>query len=135
MRAWSAVLMSTLLTGQDALPVDHLSPPLPALRLKLWKAYRTPLEMVQAMVAQDQAQRKQPGATVEVIGYDDEAVLKMLAFTVVKKVRLEFKPTDTLQHQELRAFMQQDPSHPSPVLILPVPAGGPVARTDDKWLK
>ena len=87
------------------------------------------------MVTQDQAQRKEPGATVEVIGYDDESVLKMLAFTVVKRVRLEFKPTDTLQHQELRALMQQDPSHPSPVLILPRLAGGPVARAEDRWLK
>jgi hypothetical protein len=59
----------------------------------------------------------------------------MLAFTVAKKVRLEFKATDTLQHQELRALMQQDPSHPSPVLILPVQAEGPSARPEDNWLR
>jgi hypothetical protein len=91
--------------------------------------------MVQAMVAQDQAQRKQPGVTVEVIGYDDEAILRLLAFTVARQVRLEFRATDTLQAKELSTLMRQDPSHPSPVLILPVLAGGPAAGPDDKWLK
>ena len=87
------------------------------------------------MVAQDQAQRKQPGATVEVIGYDDEATLKLLALKVADKTRLEFRNTDTLHARELCAFMHQDPSHPSPVLIIPTLAGGPVTRADDKWLK
>jgi hypothetical protein len=91
--------------------------------------------MVQAMVAQDQAQRKQPGATVEVIGYDDEAVLNLLSLNVAQKVRLEFRNTDKLQHRELYEFMRRDPNHPGPVPILPVLAGGPVASTDDKWLK
>jgi hypothetical protein len=135
MRAWSAVLMSTLLAGQDAVSVKHPSPASPALRLKLRKSYRTPLEMVQAMVAQDQAQRRQPGATVEVIGYDDEAVLKLLALNVANKTRLAFRNTDKLQHRELYEFMQLDPSHPNPVLILPNLAGGPVARAEDKYLK
>ena len=65
--------------------------------------------------------------------YDDEVVLKMLALTVAKKVHLEFKRTDTFQHQELRALMQQDPSRPSPVLIIPLLAGGPLPGADDKW--
>ncbi len=87
------------------------------------------------MVALDQAQRNQPGTTVEVIGYDDEAVLKLMALRAIKQVGLEFKVMDTLPEQELYAFMHQDPSRPSPVLILPRLAGVPVARADDPWLK
>jgi len=87
------------------------------------------------MVAQDQAHRNLPGATVEVIGYDDEAVLKLLSLKGAEKARLEFRSTDRLQHQELYEFMHRDPSHPSPVLILPTLAGGPVVRAEDKWLK
>ncbi|WLT33206.1 hypothetical protein [Geothrix sp. PMB-07] len=56
---------------------------------------------------------------MEVIGYDDEAILKLLSLAVAKKVRLEFKATDKRQHRELYAFMQQDPSRPSPVLSIP----------------
>jgi hypothetical protein len=91
--------------------------------------------MIRVMVAQDQAQRNQPGATVEVIGYDDEATLKRLALDVVDKTRLEFKKTDKLQHRELYEFMRQDPSHPSPVMIMPVLAGGPPTSQENKWLK
>jgi len=105
------------------------------MSLKLRKSPLTPQEILWAMVAQGQAQKNQPGATVEVIGYDDEAMLRLLALTVAGKVRLEFRNTDKLQHQELYEFMQQDPSHPSPVLILPTLAGGPVARAEDKWLR
>ena len=110
-------------------------PPLSATSLRLRKFYRTPQEMVQSMVAQDQARRKEPGATVEVIGYDDEAALELLALKVANTTRLEFRITDKLQHQELREFMQQDPRHPSPVLIIPLLAGGSRVRTDDQWLK
>jgi len=135
MRAWPAVLTGSLLLGQDATPIKHPAPAPSAVRLKLRKSYRTPLEMIQAMMAQEAAQRRQPGATVEVIGYDDEAVLNLLSLNVAQKVRLEFRNTDKLQQRELYAFMRQDPSHPSPVLILPALAGGPVARADNKWLK
>jgi hypothetical protein len=103
--------------------------------MKLRKSYQTPLEMIQAMVAQEAAQRRQPGATVEVIGYDDDAILNLLSLYVAQEVRLGFRNTDKLQQRELYDFMRQDPSHPSPVMILPALAGGPVARAEDKWLK
>lgn len=135
MQVWSAVLMSSLLAGQNARPVFNQSPEPPAPRLKLRRSSLTPQQMIRAMVAQDQARRKRPGATVEVIGYDDEAALKRLSMKVKEKVRLEFRNTDTLHARELYAFMHQDPSHPNPVLISPVLAGGPVARAEDKWLK
>ncbi len=134
MRAWPAVLMGSLLLGQDATPMQQPSPAPSAVRLRLGKSYRTPLEMVQAMLAQEAAQG-QPGATVEVLGYDDETVLNLLSLNVAQKVRLEFRNTDKLQHRELYEFMRQDPSHPSPVLVLPALAGGSVAGADDKWLK
>ena len=127
--------MGSLLLGQEAMRVEHPMPPLSATSLRLRKFYRTPQEMVQSMVAQDQARRKEPGATVEVIGYDDEAALELLALKVANTTRLEFRITDKLQHQELREFMQQDPRHPSPVLIIPLLAGGSRVRTDDQWLK
>ncbi len=111
------------------------SPAPSAVRLRLGKSYQTPLEMVQAMLAQDQAQRREPGATVEVIGYDDEAALSLLSLNVAETVRLTFRNTDKLQHRELYEFMHQDPSHPNPVLISPVLAGGPLARAEDKCLR
>ena len=115
--------------------MKHPSSAPSAVRLRLRKSYQTPLEMVQAMVAEEAAQRRQPGATVEVLGYDDEAILNLLSMDVAQKVRLEFRNTDKRQHRELYEFMRQDPSHPGPVLILPVLAGGPRARTDGQWLK
>ncbi len=87
------------------------------------------------MVAHDQAQRKQPGATVEVIGYDDEAALRLLAMTIRDQVRLEFRAMDEQGQKELYAFMHQDPSRPSPVLFVPMLAGGKVTKADDKWLR
>ena len=104
-------------------------------RLQLTKAPLTPQDMLRAMVAQDRAQRHQPGATVEVIGYDDAAALKLLAMQVAGKVRLEFRTTDKLQARELYEFMHQDPSRPSPVLFVSMLAGGPLTRAEDKWLK
>lgn len=135
MRAWPAVLMGSLLLGQSPAPMEHPSSAPSAVRLRLRNSYQTPLEMVQALMAQEAAQRGQPGATVEVIGYDDETVLNQLSLDVAQKVRLEFRNTDKLQHRELYEFMHQDPSHPSPVLIFPALAGGPAARADDRWLK
>lgn len=116
MRTLSALLLVTCLSGQEVKPP---APPTAKPRLNLPKRPLTPQEMLRAMVIQDQARRTQPGATVEVIGYDDEAALKLLSLTVAKKVRLEFKNTDKLQHRELYAFMQQDPSRPSPILFIP----------------
>lgn len=91
--------------------------------------------MIRAMVAQDQTQRREPGATVEVFGYDDEATLKLLALKVTDKTRLESRNTDKLQARELCDFMHQDPSRPSPLLFVPMLAGGKVTRAEDKWLK
>ena len=71
------------------------------------------------LVDQELARRNEPGATVEVIGTNEEAALKLLSATVAEKVRLAFKVTDKLQHRELYAFMQQDPSHPKPVMFIP----------------
>jgi hypothetical protein len=87
------------------------------------------------MLAQDQAQRNPAGATVEVIGYDDEAVLKLLSLRAIKQVGLEFTVMDTLAQRGLYAFMHQDPSHPSPGPIIPALAGGPVTRAEDKYLQ
>lgn len=70
------------------------------------------------LVDQELARRNEPGATLEVIGYDDAAALKLLSSKVALKVRLAFKATDTHQHRELYAFMRQDPSHPKPVLFI-----------------
>jgi len=87
------------------------------------------------MVAKHLGQSNQPGATVEVIGYDDDAALKLLALHVADKTRLEFRNTDKLQHRELYEFMQQDPSRPTPALSLPRLPGGESSRADDKWLR
>ena len=87
--------------------------------------------MVQAMVAQDQVQRIEPETTVEVIGSDDEAALKLLSLQVAQKNRLEFRYTDRLQHRELYEFMHQDPSHPSPMLVVPMLAGAQTKTTED----
>jgi hypothetical protein len=135
MRAWPAVLMGSLLLGQEAMPVKHPLPPFPTASLKLRKFCRTPQEMVQAMVAQEQAQRSQPGATVEVVGHDDEAALKLLSLKVAQKVRLEFRNSDKLQARELCEVMHQDPSHPSPILSLPMLAGAKAKTMDDQWLR
>ena len=87
------------------------------------------------MVAQDQARRKQPGATVEVIGYDDEAALKLLSIRAAERARLEFHTMDKRGHQELYAFMHQDPCHPGPVLFVPRLPNGPSSTTEARWLK
>ena len=91
--------------------------------------------MIRAMVVSEQMQRKQPGAIVEVIGYEEEVALRLIGFKVVEKARLEFRNMDKLQHLELYNFIHQDPSRPSPVLFVPMLAGAKVSRTEDKWLK
>lgn len=123
MRILSFLLLASWLPAQE--PTGELGPkvvPLPR-RLKLQAAPRSPQEMMSTLLALDQARWKQPGATVEVIGYDDEVVLRLLSLSVAEKVRLEYRATDKMQHRELRAFMQQDPSKPSPILFVPRPPG------------
>ena len=87
------------------------------------------------MVALDQARRSQLGAMVEVIDYDDEAALRLLAMTIRDQVRLEFRAMDEQGQKELYAFMHQDPNRPSPAPMVPMLAGGKVFRAEDKWLK
>jgi hypothetical protein len=94
----------------------------------------TPQQMLRAMVALERAPAKQPGATVEVIGYDDEAALNLMALRLADQVRLGYRPLESHGHQELYAFMHQDPKHPGPVLLVPVLAGAKVRRAEDKWL-
>jgi len=135
MRTWSAVLMSSLLVGQDARPLSYPPAEVPAPSLRLLKTSLSPQDMIRAMVAQDQAHQREPGATVEVIGYDDEAALKLLSVNVAETVRLTFRNTDKLHHQELYAFMHQDPSYLSPVFLMPMLAGAKAKTIDDKWLR
>lgn len=135
MRIWLAFLMASLLMGQTVKPAPKSFPAPPGPRLKLPTTQLTPQDTLRAMVAQDQARKAEPGATVEVIGYEEEATLKLIAWHQAEQARLEFRPIDKRGHQELYAFIHQDPSHPSPVLILPALAGGKVARAEDKWLK
>ena len=85
------------------------------------------------MLPQDPARRTTPGATVEVIGTDEAAALRLLSFRVLEQVRYQFHPMDRLGQHDLYAFMHQDPSHPAPVLPIPQLAGVPVASPDDDW--
>lgn len=120
MRTWPVLLSVVCLAGQDIGPQSNpVVGPTPAPRFKLLGKPLTPAAMLQAMLAQDQAQKAQPGATVEVIGTDEETALKLLSLKVVRQVRLEFRIMDKRQQQELYAFMHQDPSHPAPVLFIP----------------
>lgn len=95
----------------------------------------TPQQMLRAMMALEQAHAKQPGATVEVIGYDDEAALNLMALRLVEQVRRDFHPMSSQGNQELYAFMHQDPNRPGPVLLVSVLAGGKVTRAEDRWLR
>jgi len=132
MRIGSLFLLVSSLSAQDAKP---LGPEVAALRLKARATALSPKEMLKRIVALDQARRSQPGATVEVIGYDDEAALKLLAVQIRNQVRLEFRNMDKWGHQELYAFMHQDPNRPGPAPMLPMLAGAKVSRPEDKWLK
>ena len=135
MRSLSGILLSSLLAGQGATPVAIPSPGPVSLRLGPQKSQLTPQEMIRAMVKQEQTPKNQPGATVEVIGYDEEVAIKLLTWKAAEKVRLEFRPIDSRGNQELYTFMHQDQKSSSPVLIIPALAGGPASRADDKWLK
>lgn len=99
----------------------------------LGAVFPNPREVLNAMVAQDQAQRKNPGAVVEVIGTDEVTSLRLLSLRLSGQVRREFHPMDTWGQRELYAFMHQDPSHPAPVLIIPPLAGAPSVSPADAW--
>lgn len=126
------LLLAASLSGQGARPV---APEAATPQLKLQATQLSPQAMLKAMVALDRASRNQSGATVEVIGYDDKAILRLLSLRIQGQVRLEFHPMDKRGHQELYALMHQDPSRPGPPLFVPVMAGGKVSRSDDKWFR
>ncbi|HEY3270554.1 MAG TPA: hypothetical protein VGJ89_05005 [Geothrix sp.] len=87
MRAWLALLATSLLVGQAEKPAPKTSHALPGPSLKLRVVPLSPQAMLRAMLAQEQASRTQAGATVEVIGYEDEAALKLLALDVAEHTR------------------------------------------------
>jgi len=117
-----------------SIPGEGPTPPAPAGVVRL-ATPQSPQVMLRAMVRQAQRHAKEAGATVEVIGIDEEQRLKLLALDTATRARLAFQPTDSLGHQALRAFMAQDPSRPSPVLVMPTAAGGKRPRPEDRWLK
>ncbi len=87
------------------------------------------------MLAQERASRAQAGATVEVIGYEDEVVLKLLSIDVAEHTRRNFHVMDKQSQRELYAFMHQDPGHPTPVLFVPRLASGSYAKPNAEWLR
>jgi hypothetical protein len=119
MDALSTLLLLACSAGQ-AVPAATVHPgPQPVLKLKLPRQAHTPQETMRMLVDQELARRNEPGATVEVIGTNEETALKLLSVKVRDQARLAFRVTDKLQHRELYAFMQQDPSHPKPVMFIP----------------
>jgi hypothetical protein len=135
MRVCSALFVAVLLSGQEAQPAPNPPPTVLGPKLKLRAAPLSPQAMLRAMLAQERASQAQAGATVEVIGYEDEAALKLVAINVAEHTRLIFHPMDTQSQRELYAFMHQDPSHPTPVLFVPKVAGGPSATPNAEWLR
>lgn len=137
MPPWITLLSAFCLAGPPApRPRKPSSSPLPTpgeQSLALRAAFPSLLVQVQTRVAQDQDLKDVPGATVEVIGHDDAAALKLLSLRIRDQVRLEFHPMDTQGQRELYAFMHQDPSHPASVLLIPPLAGAPVASPGDAW--
>jgi hypothetical protein len=121
--------------GQEDKPAPKLSMGVPVPKLKLRAAPLSPQAMLQAMLAQERASRDQAGATVEVIGYEDGAVLKLLSLEAAEHTRLNFHIMDKLGQRELYAFMSQDPSRPKPVLFVSRLPSGRSATAEDKWLK
>lgn len=79
----------------------------------------SPQAMLRAMLIRERMQREMPGATVEVIGTDELAALKLLCLTVSERVRVEFHPIDSQGHRDLYFFMRQDPSKPMPSQFVP----------------
>jgi hypothetical protein len=121
--------------GQEDKAVTRLPLGIPAPKLKLRATALSPQAMLRAMLAQERASRAQAGATVEVIGYEDGAVLKLLSFEAAENARLNFHAMDKDSQRELYALMHQDPGHPMPVLFVPRLAGGKSSTSEDKWLK
>lgn len=135
MRACLALFVAVLLFGQEGKPAPKPPPAAPAPKLKLRATPLSLQAMLRVMLAQERASRVLAGATVEVIGYEDETVLKLLSLDAAEHTRLNFHIMDKQSQRELYAFMNQDPSHPAPVLFVPKLAGGKVSTADDKWLK
>jgi hypothetical protein len=135
MNTWSPLLLTTLFFGQAAKPVVTPSSQAMILPLNLKPTVMTPQAMLRAMVALDRAQRDQPGAVVEVIGYDEEAILNLMALTIAERVRKEFNSMDKQGHQDLYSFMHQDPNRPCAAPATPMLAGGKISRPEDKWLR
>jgi hypothetical protein len=121
--------------GQEDKPAPKLSLGVPTPELKLQAAQLSPQAMLRAMLAQERTNLAQAGATVEVIGYEDEAAMKLLSIHAVEQVRLNFHIMDKQSQRELYALMHQDPSHPALVLFVLKVAGGPSAKADAEWLK
>ena len=135
MRAWPFLLLAPLLLGQGEPPKEQSKAQPLSLAFKFEFGPMTPQATFKALLAQERAARKQAGATVEVIGYEDTTVLKLLSLQTAERVRLGFDRLDSRGNHELRAFMEQDPSHPSPVLVVPMLAGAPTTNPDAKWIK
>ena len=131
MRPWFVLLLAASLAGQSPRPLPI---PMPLEQSRALQAEFLPLrEQLREMLPQDSAQRTTPGATVEVIGTDETAALKLLSFRVLEQVRREFHPMDTHGQRELYAFMHQDPSHPAPTFFIPPMAGAPITASSDAW--
>ena len=128
-----ALLMTSLLAGQGGQPAPRPEPL--AQPLKLPRMLASPREILEAMLVRDRAWRRQPGATVEVIGHDEAATLRGMSRRVSGQVRQEFSIMDLLGNQALYALMHQDPAHPTPVLLMPPLAGGPSSSPDAKGLR
>ena len=75
MRVWCALVAASPLWGQEEQPAPKRPQGPTSQNHKLRAALPTPQAVLRALVAQNQARRIQPGATVEVIGYDEEAAL------------------------------------------------------------
>ncbi len=135
MRACSALFVAVLLSGQEGKPAPKPPLAVPSQQFKLRATPFSPQAMLRAMLAQERASRAQAGATVEVIGYEDEAALKLLSIDAAAHTRLNFHIMDKQSQRELYAFMHQDPSHPVPVMFIPKVAGGPSAKANADWLR
>ena len=118
MRLVFACFMAMVVQGQGIEPVAPAcaGPTSSSIRIH---PQLSPREMIRAMVALEQTQRNIASATVEVIGYDDQAVLKLISLSVAQKARLEFHPMNKLQQVELYHFMHQNVSNPTPFLFVP----------------
>lgn len=135
MRACLALFGVVLLSGQEGSPAPKPPPAAPTTELKLLATPLSPQAMLRVMLFQERASRVLAGATVEVIGYEDEAVLKLLSLDAANHTRLNFHIMDKQSQRELYAFMHQEPGHPTPAQFVPKLAGGKVSTADDKWLK